>query len=116
VIIDSWPLFGLVLRTPRLELCLPGLDRLAELAELAAAGVHDPARQPFVAGWTDRPADEVARVLVQFHWAAWGAWRPDDWSLNLVALDGGRVVGTQSLGGRDFAVLREAGTGPGRSR
>jgi hypothetical protein len=44
VIIDHWPLFGLVLRTPRLELRLPGLDRLAELADPAAAGVHDPAR------------------------------------------------------------------------
>ncbi|MEV6852067.1 GNAT family N-acetyltransferase [Actinoplanes sp. NPDC051411] len=111
MIIDSWPLFGLLLRTPRLELCLPGPDRLAELAELAAAGVHDPARQPFVAEWTDRPADEVARGLVQFHWAAWGAWQPDDWSLNLVALADGQVVGTQSLDGCDFAVLREAGTG-----
>jgi RimJ/RimL family protein N-acetyltransferase len=111
VIIDSWPLFGLVLRTSRLELRLPGLDRLAELADLAASGVHDPARQPFVAEWTDRPADEVVRGLVQFHWAAWGAWRPDNWSLNLVAIADGRVIGTQSLDGRDFAVLREAGTG-----
>ncbi|MFI6076542.1 GNAT family N-acetyltransferase [Actinoplanes sp. NPDC051343] len=111
MIIDSWPLFGLVLRTSRLELRLPGLDRLAELADLAASGVHDPARQPFVAEWTDRPADEVVRGLIQFHWAAWGAWRPDNWSLNLVAIADGRVIGTQSLDGRDFVVLREAGTG-----
>jgi len=111
VIIDIWPLFDLVLRTPRLELRLPGLDRLAELADLAASGVHDPARQPFVAAWTDRPPREVARSVAQFHWAAWGAWRPDDWSLNLVAIADDRVVGTQSLDGRDFAVLREAGTG-----
>lgn len=108
---DRWPLFGLVLHTPRLELRLPALDRLDELADLAAGGVHDPATQPFAAEWTDRPPDEVARGVVQFHWAAWGAWRPDAWSLNLVAIAGDRVVGTQSLDGHDFAVLREAGTG-----
>jgi RimJ/RimL family protein N-acetyltransferase len=111
VILDRWPLFGLTLRTPRLELCLPGLDRLAELADLAAAGVHDPATQPFTAEWTDHPPDEVARRVVQFHWAGWGAWQPANWSLNLVAVADGRVVGTQSLDARDFAVLREAGTG-----
>jgi RimJ/RimL family protein N-acetyltransferase len=111
VITDTWPLFGLVLRTPRLELRLPGLDRLAELADLAAAGVHDPAVQPFTAGWTDQPPGEVARSVLTWQWASWGRWQPADWALGLVAIADGRVVGTQGLDGQDFAVLREAGTG-----
>jgi RimJ/RimL family protein N-acetyltransferase len=111
VIIDHWPLFGLVLRTPRLELRLPGPDRLSELADLAAGGVHDPSKQPFVAEWTDGSPDEVARRVLQFHWAAWGSWLPDDWSLNLVVIADDRVIGSQSLDGHEFAVLREAGTG-----
>jgi hypothetical protein len=37
-----WPLTGLRLRTPRLELRLPALADLDELAGLAAEGLHDP--------------------------------------------------------------------------
>ena len=59
-----------MLHTPRLELRLPDLDRraeLAELAELAAAGVHDPAVRPFTAEWTDAPPADVTRNVLQFH-------------------------------------------------
>jgi RimJ/RimL family protein N-acetyltransferase len=111
MIADHWPLFRLVLRTPRLELRLPDLDRLAELGELAAAGVHDSVVQPFAVAWTDGPPDQVVRSTFQFHWHCWSAWIPDDWALNLVAIADGRVVGTQSLGAENFGVLREAGTG-----
>jgi hypothetical protein len=51
VIVDHWPLFGLRLLTPRLELRVPDHDDLGALADLAAAGIHDPQRQPFVAAW-----------------------------------------------------------------
>ena len=111
MIADHWPLYGLVLRTPRLEMRVPDNDRLAELGEVAAAGVHDPAVQPFTAEWTDGdPADAVRRVI-QWHWGTWAAWRPEDWSLGLVAIADGRVVGTQTIDGAGFAVLREVGTG-----
>ena len=56
VLTDVWPLFGLVLRTPRLELRVPSLEQLAALAELADEGVHDPAAMPFLVPWTDLPA------------------------------------------------------------
>jgi RimJ/RimL family protein N-acetyltransferase len=111
VIAEHWPLYALILRTPRLELRLPDPDRLAELADLAAAGVHDPAVQPFTAEWSDAPLPEVARRVLQWHWSTWATWRPDDWSLGLVAIADGRVVGTQSMDARNFGVLREVGTG-----
>ena len=111
MITDHWPLLGLVLRTPRLELRFPDLDRLSELADLAAAGVHDPAVQPFTAEWTDVPPAERATNVLQWHWGTWSRWRPADWSLGLVAIAEGRVVGTQGVEGRDFADLREVCTG-----
>jgi RimJ/RimL family protein N-acetyltransferase len=42
-----------------------------------------------------------------------GAWGhgPADWTLNLVVVHGGTVVGTQSLSASDYAVLREVSTG-----
>lgn len=106
-----WPLFGLRLRTARLELRLPSLADLNELAGLAAAGVHDPAVQPFGVPWTDVPPDQRARSVLQYHWGQLAGWSAQDWTLNLVVDFGGAIAGTQGMTGRDFAVLREVHTG-----
>jgi RimJ/RimL family protein N-acetyltransferase len=111
VIEDLWPLFGLRLRTPRLELRLPTLEQLAALAELAAAGVHDPAVMPFTVAWTDAPPQERARSTAQYHWRCWGSLTPEHWELPLVTIHGGEVVGTQDLNARNFGTVREVGTG-----
>lgn len=106
-----WPLFDLRLRTPDLELRLPTLDDLDALADLAAEGIHDPEEMPFAAPWTDAEPAERARETLQFHWRKWASWKPDDWSLDLVAVRDGTVVGTQGIYARNFAVVREVGTG-----
>lgn len=106
-----WPLFGLRLRTPRLELRLPALHDLEALADVAADGVHDPAVQPFTVAWTDVSPEERALSTMRYHWTQWGAWQPGAWSLNLVVDAGGTIVGMQGLAARDFAVLGEVGTG-----
>jgi RimJ/RimL family protein N-acetyltransferase len=111
MITDQWPLFGLRLRTPRLELRVPDLDDLGALGDLAAGGVHDPERQPFAAAWTDVPPEQAARSTVQWQWHQWSRWSPDDWELGFVVAAEGRVIGTQSLGAKQFATLREIGTG-----
>jgi hypothetical protein len=102
-----WPLTGLRLRTPDLELRWPALADLDALAGLAAEGVHDPAVQPFAVAWTDAPPAERARSVVQYHWSRWGSWQPSDWSLDLVADRAGTIVGSQQVAGRDFAVRRD---------
>ncbi|MFJ9692230.1 GNAT family N-acetyltransferase [Kitasatospora sp. NPDC101183] len=107
---DHWPLMGLRLTTPRLELRLPGDEELAALADLAAEGFHDPDRMPFVVPWTDLPPAERARSVVQHHWLRRGDWTPGNWALNLTVLEEGRVVGLQTVMARDFAVLREVET------
>ena len=43
MLLDHWPLLGLRLITPRLELRLPAGEELGDLADLAAEGMHDPA-------------------------------------------------------------------------
>ncbi|MFC9664152.1 GNAT family N-acetyltransferase [Nocardia sp. NPDC127606] len=108
---DHWPLFGLRLSTPRLELRLPSDAELAALADLAAEGVHDPDRMPFAVPWTDLPPRERARSVVQHHWLQLGNWSPDNWTLHLAVFEHGRVVGQQAIAARDYATLREVDTG-----
>ena len=108
---DVWPLFGLVLRTPRLELRVPSLEQLAALAELAEEGVHDPAEMPFLVPWTDLPPGPRGRSVMQYQWRPWGELTPERWSLELAVLAGGEPVGIQGIGGTDFAVTREVHTG-----
>ncbi|GGQ44777.1 GNAT family N-acetyltransferase [Couchioplanes azureus] len=111
MIADHWPLFGLRLRTPRLELRVPDLADLGRLADLAAAGVHDPAAMPFVTAWTDTTGERRARSVLQWAWTQWGRWSPADWSLQLVAVADGQVIGTQDVNAKDFATVRVVGTG-----
>lgn len=111
MLVDHFPLLGLRVRTPRLELRLPTPEQLGALADLAAEGIHDPQLMPFVVPWTDRPPAEVARSVVQHYWLRLGNWTPEDWALNLTVLCEGEVVGQQTVGARDFAVVREVNTG-----
>jgi RimJ/RimL family protein N-acetyltransferase len=106
-----WPLTLLRVRTPRLELRLPSEADLDALATLAAAGVHDEAVQPFNVPWTDAAPPDRARGTLQYHWSQWAAWKPADWSLNLVVVRDGTVVGMQGISAKDFAVVREVDSG-----
>ena len=76
MIMQHWPLTGLRLTTPQLELRWPTMADLDALAGLAARGVHDPAIQPFMIPWTDAEPAERARGTLQYHWRQWGHGRP----------------------------------------
>lgn len=111
MLVDHFPLVGLRLTTPRLELRLPSDEELAALADLAAGGIHPPDVMPFLVPWTDRPPAEVARGVIQHHWLRLGGWTPQDWSLNLTVFHAGAVVGLQNIGARDLAITRQVRTG-----
>jgi RimJ/RimL family protein N-acetyltransferase len=54
---------------------------------------------------------ERARGTLQYHWSKWASWQPSDWRLDLVVVLAGAIVGTQGMGARDFATVREVTTG-----
>ncbi|MDT0342875.1 GNAT family N-acetyltransferase [Streptomyces litchfieldiae] len=110
-LLEQWPLLGLRLTTARLELRLPTDEELAELADLAVLGVHEPDQRPFLNPWTDQPPAERARNVLQRHWRQRGTWTPANWELDLAVFENGRPVGFQEICGRDFATLREVTTG-----
>jgi RimJ/RimL family protein N-acetyltransferase len=108
---EYWPLFELLLRTPRLEIRLPNDETLVELARLAAHGVHDPSTMPFLFPWTDEPSPQLERGMLQWGWRHRAEWTPDNWSFTGAVFLDGAVVGVQSLTATDFAARREVKSG-----
>jgi RimJ/RimL family protein N-acetyltransferase len=94
---EHWPLFGLSIRTPRLELRYPDDEDLIALS-VAATDIQEPGGvQPFSIAWHLGPEDEVRTRFLQHHWARRGDWAPDTWNLTLAAVVDGEVVGVQAL-------------------
>lgn len=110
MLIDHWPLVGLRVRTARLELRLPTEPELADLADLAAAGIAETGRRTFVTPWTELPPADRALSVVQSHWRQRGTWTPEDWSLELAVFVRGRPVGMQEVRAARFPILRQVST------
>ncbi|MQA78877.1 MAG: GNAT family N-acetyltransferase [Streptosporangiales bacterium] len=111
MMMDHWPMKGLRVTTARLEMRLPTEDELAELAEVAARGVHPPGSRPFLSPWTDQPPAAQARHVIQQHWGRLGEWTPGDWALELAVFHEGRAVGIQDMRAEEFPIRREVITG-----
>lgn len=105
-----WPLFSLRLLTPRLELRLPRLEDLDELADRALDGIHDPGVMPFADQWTDVPPAQLPAALIRFHLGTIAEWRPDRWNCAFAVFHQGRAIGVQELMTGDFAITREVRT------
>jgi len=108
---SAWPLFALRAFTDRLELRWPTDADLDELARVAAAGIHDPAVMPFAVPWTDAPPGDLERRMLQYHWSVRGALSAEDWKLELVVVEAGRIVGSQGLYAKGFATEGTVVTG-----
>lgn len=108
---DVLPALGLRVRAGDLELRGVTDDLVVELADLAARGVHDPARMPFSFAWTDTAPDDFLRSFAQYHWRTRADFSPAGWDLNLAVLHRGQVVGVQGVGTKDFLVTRTGETG-----
>ncbi|MFD9906794.1 GNAT family N-acetyltransferase, partial [Streptomyces sp. NPDC059063] len=106
-----WPLYGLRLTTPRLELRLPDLTELADLAGVAADGVHAEGTMPFTVPWSAAPPAVRGRATFQHVLGTVANWRRDAWALSLAVWCEGVVVGRQDITANDFAVTREVETG-----
>jgi RimJ/RimL family protein N-acetyltransferase len=109
---DLTPLYGLRLRTDRLELRWPDEEEIIALGRLAQTGVHEPAEMPFLVPWTDAigEADFLTRFSA-FHQSLRHEWRPEDWQLDLSVWAADELIGVQGVVGREFASTHEVKTG-----
>jgi len=110
MLIDHWPFIGLQLTTDRLELRVPSDEELAEVAMVAAEGVHEPDERPYLTPWTDLPPPERIVHVMKQHWSRRGDWSAHAWALELAVFHEHRPIGMVALRGRDFAILREVKT------
>ena len=91
----SWPLHGLRLLTPDLELRgMTEADALA-LGEVKPADVS-----------TDPSGPDVGYPVEQTYWRHVGQWRVQDWVCPFTVVHDGRLLGVQALEGKDFLVKR----------
>ncbi len=110
-LVDLWPLFGLRITTPRLELRLPTDDDVAELVELSRRGIHDPAAMPFGVPWTDVPSPRFEWESLQHYWGSRANLSAASWRLGFGVRCEGEPVGIQSIDADNFPRLRTAQTG-----
>jgi hypothetical protein len=93
---DLWPLFGLRVTTPRLELAVPDNRDLLSLAR-ASADVQRPGETRYYKAYLYEPSPERERHLLQRHWRALAHWRPTSWDLHLAIRVNGIAVGGQNV-------------------
>ncbi|GAA3251219.1 GNAT family N-acetyltransferase [Nonomuraea helvata] len=105
-----WPLFGLRVRTPRLELAVPDTPDLLNLAQ--ASGDIQPAGEArYQKAYLYEPSPDRERHLLQRHWRALAHWRPESWDLHLAIRVGGVAIGVQNMWASNFGTVRVVETG-----
>ena len=87
-----WPLFDLVVRTPRITVRYLDDALGDQLAALAAQGVHDPEFMPFALPWTDVPSPELERNALRWYWRSRAETGPDSWNLQFAVFEGDELV------------------------
>ena len=109
--LEWWPLFGLRIRTPRLELRPLTDDDLDAECTLIGGGIHPPGEMPFLFPWTDAPRPQLQRDALRFHWRTRAEWTPQAWHLPFGVWEDGQLVGQQDLVASDFTVRRVVSSG-----
>lgn len=110
-LLDHWPLLGLRIRTPSLELRTPSDADLVALVDLVLGGIHDPETMPFTTEWTDTVSPDLERGALQYWWGCRASFSAENWDLPLAVVSEGAIVGVQNLTARQFPTLRTAETG-----
>jgi len=108
---DHWPVWGISIRTPRLDLRPVREAEMLDLVELAARGIHDRAIMPFEVPWTDTPSPRREQEAFDFWMGCWASLGPQAWRLAFAAYCGDECVGTQDLAATDYPERRTVVTG-----
>lgn len=106
-----WPLFDLVVRTPRLELRHPDDEMCLELADAAGRDMFPGGENQFHLDWTAEAPPERQRHSLQWWWRCRAGFEPDEWHLTLAVVVDGRPVGCQDLSASRFPLRRSVRTG-----
>lgn len=106
-----WPLFDLVVRTPRLELRLPREEEFGAIVALVDGGIHDPGTMPFFIPWTDAEPRVRAQETAKWLWRNRSNWSPDDWNFTAAVVVDGEPVGMQDMKATHFRAVRSVETG-----
>ncbi|MBI2169773.1 MAG: GNAT family N-acetyltransferase [Actinobacteria bacterium] len=107
----KWPLFGLTITTPRLELRVHREDDLPVLIGAAHSGIHDPGFMPFGVPWTDAESPEFEREFHRHYWRVKAEFSPTKWSLPFMVSVDGETIGVQDLRADDFPTRRAVWSG-----
>ena len=99
---NLWPVFGLLIQTPRLRLRLPRRDNLCELAQ-AARIIAAPGEPQLHLPRMYQPSPGMERLFLQRYWRARAHWKPESWHLPLALYLDGRPIGSQDMWASDFA-------------
>jgi RimJ/RimL family protein N-acetyltransferase len=105
-----WPLFGLLIETPRLRLRLPREDELPALTR-AARDIADSDGPRLQMPWMYGHSPDMERQVLQRHWRALAHWKPASWHLPLAVFADAEPIGMQDLWAEEFALRRSVGTG-----
>ncbi len=105
-----WPIYDLLITTPRLTLRLPTERETADLARLAGKGIQDPASEPLHFAWFCEPPPLVERKLLQFVFRTIANWESESWELGLAIFQGAQPIGMQSIFSEHFDTTRGFGS------
>lgn len=108
---EHWPLFGLSVRTPTIELRIIDESTAYELLDLASSGIHPPEFMPFTFPWTDEPDGLRQQNSLRHYWRTRAEVSPDKWMLEFAVRADGELVGSQALTAESFPTLRVAASG-----
>lgn len=107
-----WPLYDIVIRTPRLEVRLPTELELNAIALIADESIFvNTPSMSFNLDWPMTPSPEREQNLYKFHMKARADWEPTSWNLSLVAFLDGVPIGNQAMAAQRFKEMRSVSTG-----
>lgn len=100
---ELWPLFGLKLTTPRLEL---RPVREPDLPTLVALLPHDAEQDPRLPTHVEDVEATRAHRVLQSYWRGQGSWTATEWAISFAVIETGQIIGVQVLEANDFPRLR----------
>ncbi|MEA5456214.1 GNAT family protein [Sinomonas sp. JGH33] len=112
---DIWPVLGLRLLTPALELRPLRDDDIPHYIEAARGGLTDPALAPaghsaLANAWDESP--QLAENSARWIWESRLRAHPEAWTIMFgIWSHDGEFLGCQDIGAKDFPLLRTVATG-----